>query len=147
MRALGAVECDMDKDDRIMRDIKTIQTLGSIAIIASPVSLVFGGVLLSLVALVCALVGRSKLKVLGATDEASQEVLDALGRQMKVALIVSIATLVINGIFSAFMFSYLMQAMQSGDLSQLGQMMGFDPNSLGGSGEPDAAPEGSLWDK
>ncbi len=130
-----------------MRDIKTIQTLGSIAIIASPVSLVFGGVLLSLVALVCALVGRSKLKVLGATDEASQEVLDALGRQMKVALIVSIATLVINGIFSAFMFSYLMQAMQSGDLSQLGQMMGFDPNSLGGSGEPDAAPEGSLWDK
>ncbi len=137
----------MDPDDQAMRDIKTIQTLGSIAIIASPVSLVFGGVLLSLVALVCALVGRSKLKALGSTDEASQAVMDALRRQMKVALIVSIATLVINGIFSVLMFGYLMQAMQSGDLSQLTQMMGFDSNGSGSASGTDAASEGSLWDK
>ncbi len=134
-------------DDMTTSQIRSIQTLGSVAIIASPVSLVFGGMLLSAVALICALVGRSKLKVLSVAEGVSAEIVQTLRRQNKVALIVSITALIINAVFFAFTFNMLMQMMQSGDYTQLSQMFGLDPNAANDAANGDAAADISVWDK
>lgn len=134
-------------DDMTTSQIRSIQTLGSVAIIASPVSLVFGGMLLSAVALICALVGRSKLKVLSVAEGVSAEIVQTLRRQNKVALIVSITALIINAVFFAFTFNMLMQMMQSGDYTQLSQMFGLDPNAVNDAANGDAAADISVWDK
>lgn len=134
-------------DDMTTSQIRSIQTLGSVAIIASPVSLVFGGMLLSTVALICALVGRSKLKVLSVAEGVSAEIVQTLRRQNKVALIVSITALIINAVFFAFTFNMLMQMMQSGDYTQLSQMFGLDPNAANDAANGDAAADISVWDK
>lgn len=131
--------------------IKTIQTLSSIAVIASPVSLIFGGVLLSLVSLICAIVARSKLKALRATNGADESVLKMLTRQNTVGMVVSIAALAINAVAFAMMFGLLTQAMQTGDYSQLTSMLGLDANMLNEATSTDGASngtqEGSVWDR
>lgn len=133
-------------NDDTTSQIRSIQALSSVAIIASPVSLVFGGVLLSLVALICALIGRSKLNGLASLDSADSATLSLLTRQNKVGIIVSIAALVINVIFFALAFSALLQAMQSGDYSQLYQLIGMDPNAAQNAAAPESEPAGSIWD-
>ncbi len=132
-----------------MKDAKTIQTLCSVAIIASPVSLVFGGVALSLVTVVCALIARSKLKTLSVGDDdadASEAIRDALARQSKVALIVSIAAFLVNAVFFIWMFSQLLQAMQSGDLSEFMQLFGMNPESFHSAQQANPADTQSIWD-
>lgn len=128
--------------------IKTIQALGSIAIIAPPVSLIFGGVLLSLTALICAILGRGKLKTLMATStDLDAGIASMLMRQNTVGLVVSIIVLVVNIVVFAFAFSTMMQAMQSGDYSQMTQLLGIEPLSVDGAGAPDMPQDVSVWDK
>lgn len=131
-------------DDMIASQIKSIQTLGTIAIIASPISLIFGGVLLSLVALICAIVGRSKLKALQAQATVSEDIIGTLKRQNTVGLVVSAATLVINGIAFALAFGMLMDSVQSGDFSQIAEVFGMDPSAA--EQAPDTTQNTSVWD-
>lgn len=131
-------------DGYVSTQIRSIQTLGSVAIIASPISLVFGGFLLSLVAVICAAVGRSKLKMLSATDDVDPGIIHALDRQNKVGLVISIVTLVVNTIFFIVMFNTLMQVAQTGDVSLLTQALGIDPASVGADGADENV---SIWDR
>lgn len=134
-------------NDERASQIKSIQTLGSVAIIASPVSLVFGGVLLSLAALICAIVGRSKLNALKASDSTDASVMRILARQNTVGIVVSAAAVVINAIAFAFTFTTLMQAVQSGDASQLNALFGMDQLQDASSAADSAAQNASVWDK
>lgn len=145
-------------NDQTTAQIRSIQNLGSVAIIASPVSLVFGGVLLSLVALICAIVGRSKLKALQASSDVDEGIMHTLRRQNTVGLGVSITALVINAVAFTMMSSVLMQAIQTGDYSQLTGMFGLDGSMLERAtdvGNTDAATDVaenvaeniSIWDK
>lgn len=131
--------------------IKSIQTLSSIAVIASPVSLIFGGVLLSLVSLICAIVARSKLKTLRAANGVDESILKMLTRQNTVGMVASIAALAINAVAFALTFGLLTQAMQTGDYSQLTSMLGLDANMLNEATNTDGAAigtqEGSVWDR
>lgn len=133
-------------DDMNTSQIKSVQTLSSVAIIASPVSLVFGGVLLSLVALICATIGRSKLNALKGASGVEEPVAKMLTRQNTVGLVVSAAALIINAVAFAFAFNVLMQAVQSGDYSQLTQLLGFDPSAQSPMEPTDAAKDVSVWD-
>ncbi len=139
----GAVVYSMD-EEQIAREIRTIQTLGSIAIIASPVSLVFGGVLLALAALICAIVARMKLNALMARDVLSQPIATMLKRQSTVGIALSAVALVIDSVAFAMAFGTLMHAMQSGDKSSINQMLGMDAN-LTDSANTDAT-NTSIWD-
>ena len=134
-------------NDERASQIKSIQTLGSVAIIASPVSLVFGGVLLSLAALICAVVGRSKLNALKASGGADASVMRILTRQNTVGIVVSAAALVINAVAFAFTFGFLMDAVQSGDTSELARMFGMDQLPDGGPVVGSGAEDVSVWDR
>ncbi len=134
-------------NDERASQIKSIQTLGSVAIIASPVSLVFGGVLLSLAALICAIVGRSKLNALKASEGADASVMRILTRQNTVGIVVSAAALVINAVTFAFAFGFLMDAVRSGDTSELARMFSMDQLQSGSPAADSAAEDVSVWDK
>lgn len=134
-------------NDERASQIKSIQTLGSVAIIASPVSLVFGGVLLSLAALICAIVGRSKLNALKGSKDADASIMRILMRQNTVGIVVSAAALVINAVAFAFAFGHLMDAVQSGDATELTRMFGMDQLQDGSSAADNAAQDASVWDR
>lgn len=123
--------------------LRSGQTLTTIAFIAGPVSLVIGGVLLSCVALVCSCIAYSKIKrVLEPADGPGSTALSLL-TQSRVAIVVSIVTLVLNGIAFIYLFGILMEMVQSGDYTQLMDMLSGYSASAPSSGD---AIDRSVWD-
>ncbi len=138
----------MNDPDVTASQIRTIQILGSIAIIASPVSLVYGGVVLSLIALICALVAWSKINALQGQEDVSEQVLGTLRRQVRVGLIVSVGTLVVNGVFVAMTLSTVIPLLQEGNYDELYRMFGMAPDAAGDlSGNASEPANVSVWDR
>lgn len=138
----------MNNNDIIASQIRNIQILGSIAVIASPVSLVFGGVLLSTIALICAVVALSKIKALESQADVSADIVAALRRQARVGLAVSIGALVINCVFLIMRLSVVIPLLESGNYEELSQMFGLVPpeGNVTSSGNVEV-PDVSIWDR
>lgn len=101
-----------------MRQIKSAQTLVTVATIAAPVSLLFGGTLLSSVALICALVGRSKLNKISGGSEIA-EVLAVAAKSTRMTIIMCVIALALNIFSMVTMYPVYLEALESGDLSNL----------------------------
>lgn len=118
--------------------MRTCQTLVTVAIIGAPVSLLFGGVLLSVAALVCAVVAFAKMRRVLGPEDVKGSLARTLYVQASVALFAGAAATALNAAAFAYAFGIVMQAVQGGDVSAL-----FD--SFGASGQG-PQPSGSIWD-
>ena len=100
-----------------MQQLRSCQTLTTIALIGAPVSLLVGGVALSTAALVCAIVAFVRMRRLVDPDD----VPGSVGRTLYVQSVVAL------------------EAMQSGDASALFDSFGSAPQEAPSSGK-------SIWD-
>lgn len=102
-----------------VQKLQRIQTLTTVALIAGPVSLLFGGVLLSTIALICAILAfrRSRKIDIGAFEE-TQNLLSTLRNQSLVALIITIVTTGINLVSFALSAATLFSLLESGQIDQ-----------------------------
>lgn len=98
--------------------LKSAQTLTTIAIISGPVSLIIGGVFLSLVALVCALIAFSKIRNVIEPSDGPGTYPRMLKNQIIFALSISIVALVLNIVSLIMVFPILIEYMRTGDLTQ-----------------------------
>lgn len=125
--------------------LRSAQTLITVAVIAGPVSLILGGVLLSVAALVCALVARSKVNR-ARIVKGDVGIVKSLGTQTIVALVVSIVATVLNFVSFAFMFMFIMDAINSGNLDQILDSV-YGAGGMGSSaGTASDGSAGSVWD-
>ena len=114
-------------------DLKSARTLSTVAAIAGPVSFIIGGVMLSTVGLVCAIVGFVKIKHVIDDVDGRQKVYAATVRQTLIwGLAISAIALIVN---IALMMPVLMEAMQTGDFTSiLGEGATITAQPSGGSG-------------
>lgn len=118
--------------------LKSAQTMITIAIIGSPISLIFGGVILSTICVICAAIAYSKIKKVLTHYQGDSLFPKNMFRQSKIALGMTIFVLVINTISLAFVIPEVINILETGDLSSL---YGFNntPESLGSNSS-------SIWD-
>lgn len=134
-------------DQKRLQQLRTVQTLDTIAFIAGPVSLLIGGVLLATVALVCAIVAYVKARSLVRPEDAPGSLPASLRMQSIVAIVITAFALIVNAVWFAMTFTALMEVIQSGDYSSLMDALdGLDPNAQG-PGDGTSGDSGSVWDR
>ena len=106
------------------RNLASAQTLTTIALIASPVSLIIGGVLLSGAAHICALVAQSKVRMALLLMDEPTFMASRLRTQTRIAVFVSLGAMVANVVYLILMFPIMMDVIQSGDIQQLTERFG-----------------------
>lgn len=101
-------------------ELKSARTLATVATIAGPISFIIGGVALSTVALVCAIIAFVKIRsVLDDVAPAKRPYARALRQTALMGIGIGAVALVLNGISVAMMLPVLMEAMQTGDYSAI----------------------------
>lgn len=117
-------------------DLKSARTLSTVAAIAGPVSFIIGGVMLSTVGLICAIVGFVKIKHVIDDVDGRQKVYAVTVRQTLIwGLAISAIALIVNIVGIALMMPVLMEAMQTGDFTSiLGEGATITAQPSGGSG-------------
>lgn len=119
--------------------IKGCQVLTVIGLIGAPVSLLFGGVALSTVALVCSIIAYVRMRKIATPDDEPDSLERTLTTQSLVALILSIVAMILNIIAFVYMIGAIMEFLQTGDASSLA-------NALGTMTQEGDAPTKSIWD-
>ncbi len=101
-------------------ELNSARTLSTIATIGGPVSFIIGGVLLSSVSLICALLAFFKTKrVLDNPSSPFLAYAKALRQTAIMGLFISLVALVLNIIGVVTMMPILLDALQSGDYSSI----------------------------
>lgn len=141
----------------IQDQLKTVQTLNTISFISAPVSLLIGGVVLSGLALTCAIVSLVKLRksstAISELEERGEDTdsLKALTNQMQtqsyVSLGVSVCALAFNLVAFVTIFSAVMTAMQTGDYSSVFEALNLTNPNEGSSANHSSGSSKSIWDK
>lgn len=102
------------------RELNSARTLAMVATIGGPVSFIIGGIALSSVALVCAIIALIKTKhVLANPDSKFTAYARALRQTAFMGIAISAVALVLNVVGVITMMPYLMEALQTGDYSSL----------------------------
>ena len=125
--------------------LRSAQTLVTVATIAGPVSLIIGGVVLSTAGLVCAILAVAKVRraMMGDLEQGLAIYASRLRRSAVLSLIICTLALVLNGIALATMLPAMMQAIQTGDLSALYEAYDLPQGSMDvGSGSSGSS---SAW--
>lgn len=122
-----------------LQRLKTCQTLITVALVGAPVSLLMGGVALSVSALVCAIIAFVKMRKTMEPSDGQGSLARTLYIQSIVALVASCVATCLNAVAFVFMFGAVSQALQTGDFSNL-----FD--TFGGSSASSSSSSGSVWD-
>lgn len=126
-------------EEYALRQLSSAQTLITIALISAPVSLVVGGILLSIVSVICAFVARSKIgHALSRLSDPGFAAL-RLRSQVHVALIISLAVTGINVAYLVYIIPAIIEVMQTGDMQQLMGTWDFTPGS-------ETSGSTSVWD-
>lgn len=116
-------------------DLKSARTLATVASIAGPISLIVGGVALSTVALVCAIIALTKVR--NAQRQAGEPIrayAKVLRQTALMAVFISSIAFVVNAVGVALMMPVLLEAMQTGDFSAIlgeGATIATQPSSGG----------------
>ena len=114
-------------------ELKNLRTLMMIAGIGGPFSFVIGGVVLSTVALVCAIIAFSKFKRLSSMPGVLRDA-PRIKRAVIFSIVISSVALVWNAVWLAIVLPEMWQTLLSQDFSSL---YGESPNT---------APEKTIWD-
>ena len=121
---------------KTIKEIKSAQTFITVATIAAPVSLLFGGVLLSSIALICGIVGQRKLKSIHPKTAQEKAAIQVALKSVRMALIMCAIALVLNAVSMYFMYPTYLEILESGDTSAL----------QGGSAQPSSNSQpSSVW--
>ncbi|MEG1830208.1 MAG: hypothetical protein RR204_00145 [Raoultibacter sp.] len=99
--------------------LKNAQTMIIAGNIAGPVSLMFGGILLSSVALIVEIMARVKLNKLTHGKTQLAQPASRLKRANIVGIVICAAALALNIYAAVIMYPIVMEAVQSGDFSNL----------------------------
>lgn len=98
--------------------LKSAQTLITVSTIAGPVSLIIGGVLLSVIALICGLMAWFKINKVSSKDAERGTLAYSLRRQAMVVTAISALVLGVNAAWLAYSVPALIEALESGSLDQ-----------------------------
>lgn len=121
-------------DNNAKDTIRSAQNLIKAGAILCGISLIIGGVLLDIIALICILVGRSRFKSIYRELPENSSLEEQMNRMVKIALGVFAVATVLNGISGIMLWPIVQQAVQSGDLSSLYGLTGGSASSgLSGS--------------
>lgn len=101
------------------RELKSVRNLIVAASIAGPVSLFFGGVLLSSVGLVCGFLGLRKLKKLSAKNSSFAEAASRVLKSVYVAMAISGVALILNAVSLWIMYPIVMEALETGNYDSI----------------------------
>lgn len=115
--------------------LKSTQNLVTAGIITGPVSMLVGGVPLSLVALICSILALVKVNRLIEAEPTSShaQIMLSMKRQAYVALAVSALALILNAISLALVLPAFMEYLQSGDYAALLEGSGLSSASSSSS--------------
>lgn len=113
------VNSQSQNDMAFLAQLKSIQNLVTIATIAGPVSLLIGGMLLGTIAVICGALAVHKLNKLPIQNSSHAELVGKVKRSAYIAIGISVAALVVNGVFVALMMPEVLAAIETGDLSIL----------------------------
>ncbi|MEG1513163.1 MAG: hypothetical protein RR362_05535 [Raoultibacter sp.] len=102
-----------------MKMLKNAQTMVIAGNIAGPVSLMFGGVLLSSIALIIEIIACTKLSKLAKGKTPFAQAASRLRRANIVGLVICAAAVALNIYAAVIMYPIVLEAVQSGDLSNL----------------------------
>lgn len=116
-----------------VRSLKVAQNLAMVASLAGPVSIFIGGVFLSTVGLVCAIVGLNKLNGLAKKNSDFVLAVKRLKRVCITAIVICGIALVLNAISAYLMYPMVLEAIESGDYGSLGSNPGATPDASKGS--------------
>lgn len=116
-----------------LQQIKSAQTLITIATIGAPVSLIIGGVLLSTISIICAVVAYMKLKKIMPAGAPQHPLITKVIRSTVLAACFGIGALILNGLTVAALMPTVMEYINTGNADALNSMFGEAPAS-GGSG-------------
>lgn len=127
-----------------LMELNSARTLTTVATIAGPVSFIIGGVALSSVALVCAILALVKARRVVRKPQSAHGGYANVVRQTAImGLFISAVALVLNTIGLITMLPILMEAMQTGDYSAI---LGDAASSVQGTpASPDGAGGGNAW--
>lgn len=120
--------------------LKSAQTLATVGVIAGPVSLLFGGVILSTVALIASILAFVKVRRAKEPEDKAGSAAYGVYRQSIVALAVSGLALVLNAVSLAFILPTLVDYLQNGTYEDLLNLYG---GSTGSSSSADSS--SSVW--
>ena len=112
--------------------IKSAQTMITIATIAAPVSLIFGGVLLSSIALICGFVGRKRLSKVSAANAHEAAAIQSAAKSVKMAIIMCVIALSLNLISAYMMYPAYLELLQTTGVSDLTMNPGESSGSIWG---------------
>ena len=128
-----------ERQQQQLRQMRTCQTLNMVALIGAPVSLIIGGLALSIAALVCAIVSYVKMRRIISPNDPVGSIQRTLYKQSTIALVASSVCAALSVVAFAYMFGAVMQALQTGDISSV-----FD--SFGSTPAETSSPDKSIWD-
>ena len=118
------------KELNALQKVKSAQTLITAATIAAPVSLIFGGVLLSSLALVCGVVGYRRLSGVETSRVQDSNAVEAAKKSARMALVMCGVALALNAVSMAVF-------LQSGGMGII--------DGAGATQSPEATPSPSVW--
>ncbi|MEY8461180.1 DUF4190 domain-containing protein [Eggerthellaceae bacterium 24-137] len=122
-------------------ELKSARTLAMVASIAGPVSLIIGGVALSTVAIVCAIIALTKIRhILAQPDSPQRAYALALKRTALMGIGVGTVALILNAVSVAMILPTLLEAMRTGDYSAI---LGDAASSL--QSTPQQPSGGNAW--
>lgn len=128
-----------------MVSLRSIQTLVTVSIIAGPVSMIVGGVLLSAVALGCAVAALAKVRRVKAPEGSDGALVQAVRRQAMVGVGIGVVALTLNAVSVALILPAFIEAAQTGDLSSLLGGAGVDGGAGNASSGSSASGSSSVW--
>ena len=125
----------------VAAELKSAQTLTTVAMICGPVSLLIGGVILSTVAIICAVLAYWKTKKLQPKNGTQEELIRKVNRTAVITTVIGIAALVVNAIYVAMMMPILLETLNTGDISALQNGV----STLGESTQGGNSSGSSVW--
>lgn len=131
---IGSVVVHLDTREEI-EGFKSARRFITASQIIAIVSLFFGGILLSALAVVCAVIAYSKLGWVAACHADEPEAQRALKRSGVLAIAVACVALALNAVSALFLYPMVLEAAQTGDLSAL----------FGSSGSTGATGTNTTW--
>lgn len=123
--------------------LKTVRTQITVANICGPVSLLIGGIALSTVGIVSAILAWRGAKRVVESNSPSAPMANNFRKSALVSIVICCAALVINAFYAAMVMPSLIDAVNTGDYSGLfGDAPSSDAGTSGSSGSADG---GSAW--
>lgn len=102
-----------------VRQVQTARSLITFVNIAGPISLLFGGMLLSGIGLICGFIARHKLDVLSERNTEIAQSASDMKRACRISLIICGVAFAINAVCAAFAVSTMLGMMESGEFAEI----------------------------